>query len=68
MRDEKSNEIRTARNGLKVGERAILKGEPVAFVKQGQRTDTLSLDEFATALYGPGTKCVVIPGEKAAAY
>lgn len=57
----RSNEIRTPRNGAKIGERVIRGAEPVALVKQGEKRDTLSLEEFAEALYGPGTQCMVIP-------
>lgn len=35
--------------------------EPVAVIKQGKRVDTLSLDEFASALYGQRVKCIVMP-------
>lgn len=68
MKKNRRNEIRTPRYGAKVGERVILEGEPVALVKQGERRDTLSLKEFAVALYGPGTQCVVIPGKQAASF
>ena len=65
MRKVKNSEIRTPRRSAKVGERVMLGPEPVALVKQGKRLDTLSVEEFAAALYGPGTRCVVIPGKEA---
>ena len=48
----------------KVGVRAVVGQEPVALVKQGDKFDTLSVQEFATALYGEGTTCVVIPASE----
>ena len=54
-------DIRTPRTGAKVGVKAYLNSEPVALVKQGKKMDTMSLQEFAEALYGEGTQCVVIP-------
>ena len=65
MGKRKRNEIRTARHGLKVGERVMKDGEPVALVKQGERYDSFSLEEFADALYGPGTRCIIVPGKEA---
>ena len=61
MRNKRSNEIRTPRRGAKVGVRAVVGQEPVALVKQGDKVDTLSIQEFVTALYGEGTTCVVSP-------
>ena len=55
------SDIRTPRAGAKVGVKAYLNSEPVALVKQGKKMDTMSLQEFAEALYGAGTQCVVIP-------
>ena len=60
----KENEIRTPRNGAKIGERVMRGAQPVALVKQGDRKDTISLEEFAEALYGPGTQCLLIPPHK----
>ena len=68
MRKNNRNDIRTPRYGAKVGERVMKGREPVALVKQGERKDTLSLEEFAIALYGPGTQCVVIPGKEAVSF
>ena len=50
MRKKRNNEIRTPRSGAKVGVRAVVGQEPVALVKQGDKFDTLSVQEFATAL------------------
>lgn len=60
-RKKNSNDVLTPRAGAKVGERRKRNSELVAFVKQGNKTDTLSVPEFAEALYGPGTQCIVIP-------
>lgn len=60
-RNKKSNDIVTPRAGAKVGERYKRETELVALVKQGSKMDTLSVPEFAEALYGPGTQCIVIP-------
>ena len=68
MKNNNRNDIRTPRCGAKVGERVMKGQEPVALVKQGERKDTLSLEEFAVALYGPGTQCVVIPGKQATSF
>jgi hypothetical protein len=68
MRKNKRNEIRTVRYGLKVGERVMKDGEPVALVKQGERYDSFTLEEFAGALYGPGTRCIVVPGKEAVSF
>lgn len=64
MRKKRSNEIRTPRSGAKVGVRVVVGQEPVALVKQRDKFDTLSVQEFATALYGEGTTCVVIPASE----
>lgn len=68
MRKNNRNDIRTPRHGTMVGERVMKGQEPVALVKHGGRKDTLSLEEFAIALYGPGTQCVVIPGKEDASF
>ena len=68
MKNGNINDIRTPRVGAKIGERVMKGREPVALVKQGGRKDTLSLEEFAIALYGPGTQCVVIPGKEATSF
>ena len=60
-RKKKSNDVLTPRAGAKVGERLRRNTELVALVKQGDKMDTLSVPEFAEALYGPGTQCIVIP-------
>ena len=60
MRQVKENEIRTPRQGAMVGTKAMVGDKPVAVVKQGKKIDTLTLDEFATALYGQDVKCVIV--------
>lgn len=60
-RNRRSNDVVTPRVGAKVGERCKRDTELVAIVKQGNKTDTLSVPEFAEALYGLGTQCIVIP-------
>ena len=57
---KKVNEIRTPRNGVKIGERILQGTHPVVKIKQGNRQDTISLEELAVALYGRGAKCTVI--------
>lgn len=59
--EKRRYEIRTPRQGAMVGTIGKIGEEPVAVVKQGKRVDTLSLEEFASALYGHKVKCVVIP-------
>ena len=61
MRKKHSNDIKTPRLGAKVGERVMRGPEPVALVKQGDTRDTMSVSEFAEALYGTGTQCLIIP-------
>jgi len=56
----KDYEIRTPRQGAMVGTKAIVGDKPVAVVKQGKKVDILTLDEFASALYGQEVKCVVV--------
>lgn len=65
-RNRRKNDILTVKNKVKVGERVIENGEPKALVGPASNKDTLSLQEMAVALYGPGTQCVVYPPEKAA--
>ena len=60
MRNRRSNDIRTPRLGAKVGERVMRGPEPVALVKCGETRDTISVGEFAEALYGPGIQCLII--------
>lgn len=60
-RKKNTNDVLTPRTGAKVGERRRRDTELVALVKQGSKMDTLSVPEFAEALYGPGTQCIVIP-------
>ena len=64
-RKKDSNDILTPRKRAKVGKKIYRGPEPVALVGPEANKDTFSLQEFAVALYGPGTQCYVIPGEKA---
>ena len=57
------NEIRTPRIGAKVGLKVMIEREAVLSVKQGRKTDTLTIGELATALYGTGTKCYIMTPE-----
>jgi len=61
MRKKRSNDIKTPRLDVKVGEKVMRGPEPVALVKQGGTKDTMSVSEFAEALYGTGTQCLIIP-------
>ncbi len=54
-------EIRTKRQGAKVGTCVMIGQEPVALVKQGKKIDTITLDEFASELYGKKVTCEVRP-------
>ena len=56
----KDYEIRTPRQGAMVGTKAMVGDKPVAVVKQGKKVDILTLDEFASALYGQEVRCVVV--------
>ncbi len=64
-RSKDSNIILTPRTQAKVGRRVIKGSEPVALVGPERNKDTFSLQEFAEALYGPGTQCYVIPAKEA---
>lgn len=64
-RNRKSNDILTREKQVKVGTRVLKGTEPVALVGPEKQKDTFSLQDMAVALYGPGTQCVIIPGEKA---
>lgn len=64
-RNRKSNDILTREKQVKVGTRVLKGAEPVALVGPEKQKDTFSLQDMAVALYGPGTQCVIIPGEKA---
>ncbi|MGN8807424.1 MULTISPECIES: hypothetical protein [unclassified Blautia] len=55
----RKNEIRTPRQGAMVGTIGRVGNKPVAVVKQGNKVDTLSVDEFASALYGKAVICTI---------
>ena len=63
------NEIRSPRNGAKLGDKVMLGKEPVVLtvvlIKQGGKKDTMSIPEIVEELYGRGTKCIIIPSEYA---
>lgn len=63
-RNKRTNDILTPRKQAKVGTRVLRGTEPVALVGPEKNKDTFSLVEFAEALYGPGTQCIVIPANK----
>ncbi len=67
-RSKRTNDILTKKNKVKVGERVFENGEPKALVGPVSNKDTFSLQEMAVALYGPGTRCVVYPPEKAVGF
>ena len=52
-------EIRTVNAGAKVGDAVFVGNKPMALIKQGKKVDTISLDEFASQLYGRKVKCVI---------
>jgi hypothetical protein len=49
----KKNEIRTAKENIKIGEKKVVDGVPKIVIKQGRKEDYLSLDEIAKFLYAP---------------
>ena len=63
MRSQRSNEIRTPREDVMVGERVMLGPEPVLLVRHGQKLDFISMDELVERLHGPGAQCLIIPPE-----
>lgn len=62
MRSKKSNEIRTAKEDIMVGTKIKDRetGAPVAKIKgKGEKYDTLSVQEFAKALYGKDVEVII---------
>lgn len=55
----KVNEIRTRSKGVKVADKIVVDEKPMALVKNGKRVDVMSLDEFASQLYGCRVRCNV---------
>lgn len=64
-RKKKSNDIYTKNKHIRFGKRVFLDNKPVALIGPNKNQDTLSLQEMAVELYGPGTQCYVIPGNDA---
>lgn len=52
-------EIRTKNKGVKIGDTIVVDTQPVALVKNGKKMDTLTLDEFASQLYGRKVTCKI---------
>ncbi len=62
MRGSRSKEIRTARKEIMVGMKTTDKdtGSPAALIKgKGDKYDTITVQEFAVALYGEGTRVMI---------
>jgi len=57
----KEREIRTASENLMVGEAVTYNNQPAAKVKHGKKTDIITLNEFASQIYGIEVRCEVIP-------
>lgn len=64
MKNVKCDEVRTPRQGAKVGTIGELNGEPVAIIKQGKKVDLLTISEFASALYKQPVTCTIAPVSK----
>lgn len=65
MRSRKAYEIRTIKEDIMIGTKTTDKetGYPVALIKgKGNKYDTLTVQEFAEALYGVGTQVVIRQG------
>lgn len=60
-RRKNSNDILTPNLNLKIGQVVCRGGELVAYIKRDGKADIFSLSDFAEALYGNGTQCIVIP-------
>lgn len=65
-RNNKTNVILTREKRVKVGTKVIKGTEPMVLVGSEKKKDTISIQDIAVALYGPGTRCVVIPPGSAA--
>lgn len=62
MRTKKNNEIRTTKEAIMVGTKIKdrVTGVPAALIKgKGDKYDTLTVQEFAVALYGEGTRVLI---------
>ncbi len=65
MRSRKAYEIRTNKEDIMIGTKVTdhETGNPVALIKgKGNKYDTFTVQQFAEALYGTGTKVVIYPG------
>ena len=62
MRNKKTNEIRTAKEDIKIGTRVRdrITGKPAVLVKgKGEKYDTITAQEIIEALYGQGAKVTI---------
>lgn len=62
MRNKKLNEIRTAKEDIMVGTKVKDRetGVPAALIKgKGDKYDTITVQQFAEALYGRGTTVLI---------
>lgn len=64
-RKKNSNLIVTKLKHIKIGRRILKNNEPVVLVGPDEKNDIITLQELAVELYGPGTQCLVIPGDNA---
>ncbi len=60
-RKRDGNDMVTQKKRVRYGKRVVKGMEPVALVGPENNKDTLTLAEFAEALYGEGTKCFIVP-------
>ncbi len=59
-RKKERNLLFTPKNHVKFGRKINRGYEPVALVGPEHNKDTISLQEFAVELYGPGIECYLI--------
>jgi hypothetical protein len=64
-RKKNSNALLTKEKQVKFGEKVLKGNEPAALVGPSKNKDTLTLNEFAEQLYGPGVQCVIVPPKNA---
>lgn len=57
----KQREIRTKNAGLKIGEVTLVDNQLGAIVKQGKKKDIITINEFASQIYGMEVRCEITP-------
>jgi hypothetical protein len=64
MRLNESENIRTPLVNIRVAEKRIINGRPVAAVKHKKKEDTMTIQDFVHSLYGPEYGCMIYKQSK----